>query len=66
MNECSYCGKPLKRNLFCNSSHKVMFHRDGGKVKKDVTEEKKDVIENSGKDFCKHGSQKGLCKHGCV
>lgn len=26
---CAYCNKELERLVFCNASHKVMYHRKG-------------------------------------
>ena len=31
MVNCSYCHKELDREVFCNASHKVLFHRRGTK-----------------------------------
>ena len=32
MVNCSYCNGPIDRQVFCSSSHKVMYHRHGAKV----------------------------------
>jgi len=34
---CDYCGKTMKRHLFCSASCKVRFHR-GDKVKTEIPE----------------------------
>lgn len=31
MVNCDYCDKELDRKVFCNTSHKVMYHRHGKK-----------------------------------
>ena len=54
--------------MFCNPSHKVMFHR--GKVLPKVNKVKPVVIKKvadvpSYKGSCEHGSAVGLCKFGC-
>ena len=68
MVNCSFCNKEIDRLVFCNPSHKVMFHR--GKVLPKVNKVKPVVIKKvadvpSYKGSCEHGSAVGLCKFGC-
>ena len=56
MVNCSYCRKELKREVFCNSSHKVMFHRNGAKEVSKTALDK--PVENNN---CIHGAQKTYC-----
>ena len=51
MVNCSYCHKELDREVFCNASHKVLFHRKGekrfgGTIKKATTPEVIKVVED--------------------
>ena len=32
MVNCSHCGKELDRKVFCNNSHKVMYHTSPGAI----------------------------------
>ncbi len=79
MVNCSYCGKELKRFVFCGGSCKTLYHRKGGP---------KETVEKVSRGFednvigiepmkpiefkeivplatCKHGAAKGMCKYGC-
>ena len=73
MVNCSFCGKEIKRLVFCCPSHKVMYHR-GQKIplkKLPVLKTKEDAsnfFKNMGaepSEICKHGMMAGLCKFGC-
>lgn len=56
MHKCNYCGKNLNRNIFCNDSHRVMYHRKKG-TQTNVQEKKPKVILT-----CVHGYPKDICQ----
>ena len=78
MVNCSHCGKEIKRNVFCNASCKVMFHRNEPRKEprdKEVKEIKKQIKrlakkdkliwEPSGKVWVTK-DHPGFCKHGAA
>jgi hypothetical protein len=80
MVNCSHCRKEIDREVFCSSSHKVMFHRltkSKLTVSKSTSESSKEVLTPKVLDniikmakqdisgFCKHKAMIGLCKFNC-
>ena len=80
MIKCSYCDKPLtNRKVFCNASHKVMFHREKSaveiidKVNKIRSDQGKGPLKTPTKPYvpevaekkCKHGRNPNVCSQ-CV
>jgi hypothetical protein len=79
MVNCSYCNGPIDRQVFCSSSHKVMYHRHGAKVltkgkqenPKQLTKgkQKSPSIDETSTPIqqapCRHGNHKDMC-HTCL
>ena len=66
MVNCDYCGKEIKRLVFCSPSHKVMYHR---RLKQGVVSIQKKAIKiamDKKLTLCKHGRMLGLCEFGCT
>ena len=76
MVKCDYCETRLDRHAFCNSAHKMQFHRHNvtisNKIKENVTlrneipKKIQEIVTERNIVTCKHGAMLGLCKHGCT
>jgi endogenous inhibitor of DNA gyrase (YacG/DUF329 family) len=62
---CSFCGREMKRNVFCSGRCKVRYFRRSERDIPKTSEEVKEVIQEKYAGLCKHGAMKGLCKKGC-